>query len=319
MSTFCKCGDGLQNLGVTSCPRLLESVKKHIIIPTFDDSGDRNSIKLSDLTDGKLTEPYILSKLNESDASKKWRLTPKTYENPESSRIDSSYEEFSSGAKVKVDTGVKEFMAIIPQIDGQIAAKMNASACSSFGVFEIDAAGSIKGEMSADGSELFPIEVSKGSFEAIEIDSVEGSAVQRVQVSFQYAKTVNEGQLRIMSSSDILVDLLKINGAIDGALSLDGTATATEFSIKFSIKDYGYFGESIPIEGQVTPADWQVIDSALNVIVPSSVTESEEGKYDIVIASTPAETLKVKFIGTPASALDQAYESNTLTVTTPTP
>lgn len=315
--SFCKCADGQQNLGVLSCPRLLQSVKKHIRIATFNDAGERNSIKLSDLVDGKLTDAYVLGKVTSSDESEKWYLTPKTYENVEPSRTDSTFEDFSSGARVKVDTGVKEFSGIIPMVDSQIAAKLNAGACSSFGVYEIDAAGSIKGELSADGTELYPIQVAAGSFEAVEIEAVEGSAVQRISVTFQYAKTVNEGQLRIINTDDILVELLKINGALNGALVIDGAATATAFSAKFSISGYGYFGEVIPIEGQTEVSDWEIIDSALNVIVPSSVTESAEGKYDFVIASTPAETLKVKFVGVPSSALDQVYVSDTLSVVTP--
>jgi hypothetical protein len=315
--SFCKCADGQQNLGVLSCPRLLQSVKKHIRVAKFDDNGVRNSIKLSDLVDGKLTDAFILGKLTESDASAKWYLTPKTYENVEPSRTDSSFEDFSSGAKVKVDTGVKEFMGIIPMIDAQIAAKMNAGACSSFGHYEIDSEGSIKGELSADGLELYPIAVASGSFEAVEIEAVEGSAVQRVQVSFQYAKTVNEANLRIVSSEDILVELLSINGALDGDLAGTGTPSATEFSVTFSIADYGYFGETIAIEGQTEPADWLIVDSGLNVIVPSAVAEVTEGQYDFTIASTPAETLSVSFVGVPDSALDQVYESSVVTITTP--
>jgi len=317
MSGFCKCGDGQENLGVLGCPRLLESVKKHIRVATFDSQGNRNSILKSDFVDGQLPEAYILGKLNETDASKRWYLTPKTYENVEPSRTDSSFEDFSSGAKVKIDTGVKEFSGIIPQTDGQVAGKMNKGACSSFGQFEIDTAGSIKGEMSLDGLELFPITVAQGSFEAVEIDPVEGSSVQRIQITFQYAKTVNESQLRIVNAENIDVDLLKINGALTGDLEETGTATATTFSALFSIDSFGYFGEVIPIEGQVTPADWSIVDSGLNVIVPSAVVEIVAGQYDFTIASTPSETLKVSFIGVPASATDQAYVSKTLTVTTP--
>ena len=317
MSGFCKCGDGQENLGVLGCPRLLESVKKHIRVPTFDSQGNRNSILLTDLVNGQLTEAYILGKLNETDATKRWYLTPKNYENVEPSRTDSTFEDFSSGAKVKVDTGVKEFAGIIPQTDGQVAGKMNKGACSSFGHYEIDTAGSIKGEMSLDGAELFPITVAQGSFEAVEIEPVEGSSVQRISITFQYAKTVIESQLRIINAENIDVALLKVNGALLGELEETGIATATTFSALFSIDCFGYFGEVIPIEGLVTPADWLIVDSGLNVIVPSGVVEVIAGQYDFTIASTPAETLSVSYIGVPTSATDQAFLSNVLTVTTP--
>ena len=283
MSGFCKCGDGQENLGVLGCPRILESVKKHIRVNTFDSQGNRNSILLTDLVNGKLTDAYILGKLTEEDASKRWYITPKAYENVEPSRTDSTFEDFSSGARVKIDTGVKEFTGIIPQTDGQVASKLNKGACSSFGNYEIDTNGSLKGEMSTDGTELYPMTVAQGSYEAVEIEPVEGSSVQRISITFQYDKTVNEGQLRIIQSDDIDVDLLKINGILDGDLEETGTATATNFSAIFSIDCYGYWGEVIPIEGQTEPTDWLIVDSALNVIVPSLVSETVAGQYDFTI------------------------------------
>lgn len=315
--SFCKCGDGKQNLGVLGCSVLLESVKKHIGVNTFDSQGNRNSILLADLVDGKLTDAYILGKLTEDDSSKRWFITPRTYENVEPSRTDSTYEDFSSGARVKIDTGVKAFLGIIPKTEGAIAEKMNAGACTSFGNYEIDTQGSLKGEMSADGTELYPIQVAQGSYEAVEIDPVEGSAVQRIQITFQYAKTVNEGNLRIIESANIGVDLLKVNGALDGDLEETGTTTATTFSVTFDIDSLGAWGVVIPIEGQVEPADWSIVDSALGVVVPSGVVEVIAGQYDFTIPSTPSETLAVQFVGVPTSATDQVYESNVLSVTTP--
>jgi len=171
--------------------------------------------------------------------------------------------------------------------------------------------------MSVDGSELYPIAVAQGSFEAIEIDPVEGSSVQRIQITFQYAKTVNEGQLRIISSEDIEVSLLNINGGLTGDLTGTGTPSATGFSVVFGIDSFGKFGVVIPIEGQVDVTDWQIIDSSLGVVTPTSVTESIAGQYDFVIPSTPSDVLAVTFVGVPSSATDQAYDSNVLSVTTP--
>jgi len=316
--SFCKCGDGQQNLGVLSCPRLLGTVKKHITVNAFDSEGNRNSILYSELSDGKLTDAYINGKLNEADPSKRWYITPTKYENVEPSRTDSTFEDFSSGARVKVDTGVKEFKGILPQVDGVIADKMNAGACSLEGKFEIDVNGSLKGEMSLDGLELFPILIAKGSFEAIEIDPVEGSATQRIEVSFQYDKSVKEGNLRIIPSDSIEVNLLQINGIIDGVLTETGVATATEISFSFLIKDFGYFGEIIPIEGKVStsPEDWTVTDTGLNNIVPTTIVEAD-GIYTLTIPSTPSETLSVVFAGVPLSAVDQQFESNTIEIVTP--
>jgi hypothetical protein len=312
--SFCECGTGQQNLGVLGCYDAFESVKKHIKVNTFDSQGNRNSILLSDLVEGKLTDAYILDKLTESDKSKRWYITPRTYENVEPSRTDSTYEDFSSGARQLIDVGVKAFQGIIPKTAGAIAGKMNSSACTSFGNYELDTSGSLKGEMSLDGLELFPIQVAQGSYEAVEIEPVEGSSVQRIQITFQYAKTVNEGQLRIISSTDIDVDLLKVNGALDGELTVTGTPTATAISVVYGIDSMGKFGVVIPIEGQTEIGDWEILSSALSPIVPSLITETIAGQYDFTVTGADTGTT-VKFIGVPLSSVDQAYESNVLPIT----
>ena len=311
---FCNCGDGQQNLGVLSCFDAFESVKKHIRVNIFDSQGVRNSIEFSALVEGKLTDAYILDKLTEDDLSKRWFITPNTYENVEPSRTDSTRETMSSGIDYLIDTGVKVFQGIIPKTAGVLAQRMNSGACSRFGNFEIDTSGSLKGEMSADGSKLFPVEVSQGSFEAVEIDPIEGSQVQRLQITFQYAKTVNEGQLRIISTEDIEVDLLNVNGTLDGDLAETGTATVTTFSVLFGIDSPGKFGKVIPLEGQEDTASWEVIDSALAVHVPVGIVPiGDLGQYDFTMPTMAVGDATVEFIGVPLSALDQSYDSNVLT------
>jgi hypothetical protein len=314
--SFCECGTGQSNLGVLGCYDAFESVKKHIKVNTFDSQGNRNSILLSDLVDGKLTDAYILDRLTEDDKSKRWYITPRTYENVEPSRTDSTYEDFSSGARQLIDVGVKAFQGIIPKTAGAIAGKMNSSACISFGNYELDTSGSLKGEMSLDGTELFPIQVAQGSYEAVEIEPVEGSSVQRIQITFQYAKTVNEAQLRIISFNDIEVDLLKVNGTLDGELTGTGTPTSTDISVVFGIDSMGKFGVVIPIEGQTDINSWELLDSSLSPIVPTLISENIAGEYAITIPTTTG-AVTIEFVGKPLSSVDQSYESNTLTVIIP--
>lgn len=314
---FCKCATGQENLGVVGCPTLLESVAKHIRVSTFDSQGLRNGILLTDLVDGKITDAYLLSKFNEDDYSKRWFPTPLEYKNVEPSRTESVFETMSDGTNFKVDTGVKEFLGIIPKIEGLTAVKMNNSSCGLFGQFEIDTNGSLKGEESADGSILYPVQVAKGSFEAIEIDPVQGSSVQRIQIKFQYAKTVNEGRLRVITSDKIAVSILDINGAIDGELEEKSVATVTSFSVLYGIDSPGAFDEIIPIEGQEDELNWEVIDSALAVHTPLSIIGLPTGQYDFTMPTMAVGDATVRFIGTPASAVDQLFESNTLTFNVP--
>ena len=310
--SFCLCGSGQQTLGVLGCYDAFESVKKHIRVNTFDSQGNRNGILLTDLVEGKLTDAYILGKLTEDDASKRWYITPNTYENVAPSTTDPTYEDMSSGTSYLVDDGAMMFEGYLPKTSGVIAERMKASSCTSFGNYEVDTAGSLKGEMSADGSVLYPITVSQGSFNAVVEQPIEGSSVQKIKVTFQYAKTVKEGQLRIINAENIDVNLLDVNGSLLGTLEETGVATTTTVSVLFDIDSFGQFGVVIPLEGQEDTANWEIIDSGLNVLTPSSVVGFETGQYDLTVPSMDSGTATIEFKGVPLSALDQSYDSNVL-------
>jgi len=318
---FCECGSGLNNLGSSSCPSIMKTIKKHIFVSLYDGDGNRNSINLTDFdANGILTDSYIASKLHEEDGLKRWYPTPNVYENVESTRTDTTTEEFQSGLIVRIQNGVQTFMGSLVQVEESLAARILSNGCSDFGVYEIDKDGSIRGEMSGDGSELYPIKINKGSLDSYSVPEVEGTSVSRVMVTFQYDGTVSEINLKKIANSQIEPNMLQIASMIDGTLSeTEGqTQSSSTLYVDFDAKYGGTFGSNIPIQGKTDPAtDWSLLDSTLSPVVISTVQEPAKGKYVFTLTGSPSGEVSLKYLfgGVGVKSTDQEVESNTLKIT----
>jgi hypothetical protein len=283
----------------------MKTIKKHIFVSIYNSSGGRNGILASDLVGGKLPASYVAGKIHAAEASERWFATPNVYENVESSRTDTTTEEFSSGLTVRIQNGVQTFMGNIIQVDATLASRILSNGCSDFGVYEIDRDGSLRGEQGIDenGVEvLYPIKINKGSLDSYDVPEVEGSSVQRIAVTFQYDGTVSEINLKKLENVNIDVDLLKIASNIDGVFTDGaGTTSGSDVYVFFGVKYGGSFGSPIPIQGQAGNAsDWEVLDSdGITDIAISGVTESDAGYYRIQLSgSISGSTVTVNYVGT---------------------
>ena len=114
MAFNCTCETGgIGNLGLPKCNSLLGVVSKLIIVPTYDNDGNRNSIAFSDLIAGILPDSYIVGKLNNSDASKRWYPTAKTFDEVVIGRTDRTTQTTSSGAIYELLKGQRKFRSRI--------------------------------------------------------------------------------------------------------------------------------------------------------------------------------------------------------------
>ena len=307
MTTFCECGLGLNNLGVSSCQSVMKTIKKHIFVSIYSSTGERNGIKVSDLVNGKLTSDYIGGKIHAVNPSDRWFATPNVYENVESSRTDPTTEEFSSGLIQKVQNGVQTFMGSILQVDSSLASRILSNGCSDFGVYEIDKDGSLRGEkgIDANGIEvLYPIKINKGSLNSYDVPEVEGTSVQRVMVTFQFDGTVSEINLKKIENVNIEIDMLKIASNMDGVFT-DGndvtSITGNDVYVFFGAEYGGSFGSPIPIQGQAGDgSNWEVLDTdGITDLSISQVTESDPGFYHIELNnSISGLSVTVNYVGT---------------------
>ena len=308
----------LKQLGSEFMPFNYENNKEAYLVSLYNANGERNSIKLTDFVDGVLPDTFVADKLHTPDGSSRWYPTPNVYENVESTRTDTTTEEFQSGLTVRIQNGVQTFMGNLIQVDESLASRILSNGCSDFGVYEIDKDGSLRGEMSADGSELYPIKINKGSLDSYSVPEVEGTSVQRVMVTFQFDGTVSEIKLMKIANTQIESNMLQIASLIDGVLTQNETtpSTNTNLYVDFNVVYGGTFGSPIPIQGQTDVASWVLVDSSFSPVTISTILESGKGKYDFAITGvTPPETLELTYLPSASSKSDdQEFESNTFTI-----
>jgi hypothetical protein len=286
----------------------------------FAADGSRNSIKLTDLTAGVLPDSFVKDKINETDGTKRWYITPDKYESVNPSRTDSTTEDFPSGRIEKIQDGVEQFEGVIVGQDPTLAAKLASNSCSVGAVFPVAKDGSITGELSADGTELYPLAYNKGSLIAVPLPPVEGSSVAKIQLNFQYDELVNEGRLTQLLTANIATDLLKIQGLLDGTITVlsSPAITATTASITLDYDSYGVFGVQNAIQGQDVVANWQLLDGVTPVTISAVDDVNGDGtQYDFTFTSTPATTLTLNYVFVPAASTDQGFDIDGVTFTTP--
>lgn len=316
----CFCPDvGKANLGTLSCPSVMKTIKKHIFMDEFDSTGVRNGIAFSDLVNGVLPDSFVLAKVNESDPTKRWYFTPDKYESVTSSRTDSVVEDFPSGRKEKIQDGVPEFEGAWIGVDSVIASRASSFGCTASAAFEVDVTGALRGELSTDAQNLYPMAINKGSFDAAPVGEVEGSNVPRIVVKFQYSQTIIEGNFSIMNASLTATDLLKVNGLLDGNTAVLSSPAVSATTVSINVPyDFVVFGNPNYIQGLDVTLDWELLDGVTPVAISGIIDLNADGsEYDFTFTSTPTTDLVLNYIGVPASSTDQGFDIASVSFTTP--
>ena len=316
----CFCPDvGKANLGTLSCPSVMKTIKKHIFMDEFDSTGVRNSIASTDLVNGVLPDAFVLAKVNESDPTKRWYFTPDKYESVTSSRTDSVIEDFPSGRKEKIQDGVPEFEGAWIGVDSVVASRASSFGCTASACFEVDVTGALRGELSTDALNFYPMAINKGSFDASPVGEVEGSNVPRIVVKFQYSQTIIEGNFSIMNASLTATDLLKVSGLLDGNTVVMASTAVTATTVSINVPyDFIVYGNPNYIQGLDVTVDWELLDGVTPVTISGIVDFNADGsQYDFTFTSNPATDLVLNYIGVPAASTDQGFDIDSVSFTTP--
>ncbi len=322
MSTFCECDSSHKNMGVKNCPIVVKTKKKDFFVPITASDGTRNSIKESDFVDGILPDSFITDKLNEADPSKRWYPTPDKYEQVTPGRTDDITEELNSGRVIRLEGGVRNFEGDIMEQDSTLATKILSFGCGEFGTYEVFADGALRGERSNDGTEdvLYPLMIESGSLQSYDVETVEGSAAQRIKVIYQFSRFVNEANFMVILGSNIGTDLLKVNGLLDGTINVLDTPAITNATVSANVtyNCYGSFGVDSYIQGLDVVADWELLDGVTPIVIASVDDLNSDGsQLDFTYTSTPTTDLTLNYIGTPTTAVMQGFDIPSVTFTTP--
>jgi hypothetical protein len=295
----CFCGSGMGSLGLPNCVGTEGVHRRDIFVPLYDSTGARNSIAAGDLVAGKVTEAYIIGKLDETDASKRWQITPYTYKNGAPARTDDTSETAADGSIRILSRGVRTYSNELWDVPPTWAGQFNSGNCQEFGVYRIDETGKLGGELSDDKTELYPRAIEINSAIANENEAVDGSSGQKIVLTYQLSKNAVEKNFFTISATDISANLLTVRAQVEGSLvfvSSSEPTLNTELVIDAKSYLYGSFNTFTDVTGldadsnespAVTAENYWTVTKAGASLTIANVTESAtvDGRYTIELST----------------------------------
>jgi hypothetical protein len=270
----CLCGTGLGNLGLSSCVVNRNVTNKLFFVPVYDSTGVKNKLDLT----GTINEATIIALINQSDASKRWYLSP-VFENVVKATADTTFEEAPSQRKKRIKAGKKSFSAehwdVAPQLEG----KYNEYLCGGWGVIELDIDGNIIGKKV--GTDLYPIPVDGDSFDVKYVDPTD-AATSKLMVSFDYNRLMKSEELWLISADELGADLNDQDGLKDVELEFV-SKTSTQVVVNATLS-YGTAVQLLKVKGLLA-ADFALYNNTLgashSITTVTEGTGANEGQYTI--------------------------------------
>ncbi len=288
----CECGSGGQNSGQPSCVPVIGRIAFPIFVHTFDVDGVRNSIKVSDFVNDILPESFIDGKINETDPTKRWFVSPKinTVTDVRADAVTFDVD----GIAVIIDQGIRSFTGSYYSKAGspKFAGVINSYACIDMSYFEVTVDGSIAGIDNT--TELLPIDIETGTLYAGVVKKTKTDP-NSVGLTFAVGELVRDENYSQISATQIEANMLLKKGLIDIEGSALATPTITATTVRIDLNFcYGNFNNKLPFKGAVvadfSPDDGVTTSAVYNVtqsanITVNSVTEVADGVYDLVLAA----------------------------------
>ena len=270
----CLCGTGLGNLGLSSCVVNRNVTNKLCFVPVYDSTGVKNKLDLT----GTINEATIIALINQSDASKRWYLSP-VFENVVKATADTTFEEAPSQRKKRIKGGKKSFSAehwdVAPQLEG----KYNEYLCGGWGVIELDIDGNIIGKKVS--TDLYPIPVDGDSFDVKYVDPTD-AATSKLMVSFDYNRLMKSEELWLISADELGADLNDQDGLKDVELEFV-SKTSTQVVVNATLS-YGTAVQLLKVKGLLA-ADFALYNNTLSashtIATVTEGTGANEGQYTI--------------------------------------
>ena len=272
---ICSCNITLGGTGKGKCEPIQDVLANLFAVRTFDDSGVKNSIGVGDTVDST----YLTGKLNEADGSKRWY--PLRQQKQVVDERAEAITETIDNVDYNTDKGVRTYSGAVIKADTVFLDNISGLECGAWSFFGIDKSNRIIGQVSIDGTELYPLPSEEGTVNTNLVKTSVG-VIQKVLLTFTYSTLLRDEDLRLMESTADLVNaqgLLDVNAAISSESTTGFVADLTT--------DYGYFGDPIKVVGWVL-ADFALYnETQASAVVITSVTEAPDGTYTFV---TPAQT-----------------------------
>ena len=139
MSDSCICGGGLGELGTSNCVLQEKDFVRAILVPTFDENGDKTIILNTDFVNGVLPDAFLQAKLDTI-----WALTPDQFEEGAPTRSERLTQVSASGTIKELRKGVKQYEFQLWEVPTAWQGQINQGSCLNLSVYFIDSEGNIR-------------------------------------------------------------------------------------------------------------------------------------------------------------------------------
>lgn len=230
----CKCTSGVGNTG-SSCTSNPSTSVLAILMNKHKQDGSINGIDFSaDAVNGVIPKAVIDAKINDPIEADRWRPVG-YFENVEDVRAEFVAQTFNSGNSVKIKDGIRSFSALLLKKAPSYVGVLEGFGCQDdLAVMFVDIDGNLIGE-SYDGNVLQGIKVDQNTFSAV-YGKTTDTEVSAIALSFNFAQTVQDENLSMITADGTESDMKGIRGLLDA--SVTGTATVSGADVKVVV-EYG--------------------------------------------------------------------------------
>lgn len=284
------CNYGLSNTG-TGCMALLRALKGIILVPTWTNGGDLNTIDTTDTLD----KAYFDAWVNNADYSARMYPLP-SMKNVSNDRAESLKEGFEDGTQVIIQQAVRKFSGIIvdkdasPVLQGKLLSFRNMDV-SFYGIDKDENLIGVRDQTTT--TNLNPIRLDANTFDAI-FNGGTDKATQKLMVSFDVHQDEVDSELQAITLAERGgFKMASLRGLLDVSATFTSPLHAGTFTVQLNT-EYGSIINPLTVKGMVKAdfALYNVTDSASITI--TSVTEQTDangrptGVYDFVFPSQTA-------------------------------
>lgn len=242
----CACASVAYNPGMLSCVPVATRDAFKIYVSYYDSTGAINKVPAGTV----INQAYITAKLNHTDPTVRWYITPKIENNtPAPAEMETESignQTFSTGEDIKQ---AETFEHVRKDANPALVAFYDSIACVTMGEFSISRSGQLKGMNDGEGN-LIPKKLQDGSLNASYVPALPGQT-QRIMVTRTDDELENDSFVDFIDVDQIAYSALKWRLLQPVELTpyiLSATATA----IVFKLQTTGSVGYKAPATGFVT-------------------------------------------------------------------
>ena len=309
--TPCDCDYGLSNSGKPNCTPIENVTYSLIIVPTYDSTGVRNGIDLTDTLDST----YFTDRLNAgregatlTDRNQRWFPLPKMF-SVEDNRADSKFETLDGDVNFFVEKGTRTFTAMMPKIPAAYLKKIDGYRCNDISAFVVDIDGKLVGNGEVDGY-LYPFRLDNETWDTNYMKASTAPSVQKLSLTFSYDKIEFDGDIKLIDSDETTVDVRTLEGLLDVNAGAASSISTTGFTTELTY-DYGTAANPFKFKGAVVGDFTLYNESTTSAVTILTAPESPDGTYAFTFAAqTSTDVLTL-------SLTKDGFEMVDLTVTIP--